>query len=106
MSEDIELQEQLAALDIQSRILLSEADLGDEGDEFLHTNLGRTVLGMAMQEYAELVIQLQEVRWWQFGRLMDLQNRIRRVKMFPSYLQELILRGRHAKSALADAEES
>ena len=105
MSSEDDLQEQIASLDLPSRVLLAEADIGDQAEEFLRSDLGRAVVGIARQEYAELVGKLESTPWWLFWRWVDLQSRIRRVKMFPSYLQELILRGRKAQQALAEPED-
>lgn len=103
--DDREFQELVQSLDPTSRVLMSEVILGQDGEEFLRSELGKTMLGMARQDYAEAVLKLAEVPWWRKGQIRSLQRQADHAKRFLDYLRELILRGRSAQAALAEGED-
>lgn len=106
MEQDTDLQEIIRALDPTSQLLYSEAMLGKDAEELLKSDLGRTMLGMAQQDYAEAVIALANVPWWRKARIRTLQQKAANSKSFLSYMQELIIRGRQAQGALREEDEN
>lgn len=103
---DNDLQDLLQTLDPTSRVLYSEAVLGRDAEEFIRSELGQAMAGMAQQDYAEAVLTLSEVGWWRKARVRQLQQKAANAKAFLAYLEELILRGRQAQSALEQQENS
>lgn len=79
---------------------LAEAVLGRDAEEFVKSELGQTLIGMARQEAAEATEKLASVLPWRARRIRELQNEIWRARMFETWLAELIERGRQAKFQL------
>ena len=105
MSDDIDLQSQLLALDIGTRLLYSEVVIGKDAEEFMVSELGKTMIGLAQQDYADALITLGETSWFSFGKHRELQQRAQVAKMFVGYIRDLIVRGRQAQTALREGEE-
>lgn len=101
---DSDLQELLQTLDPTSRVLMSEVVLGKDAEDFTRTDLGRSMVGMAKQDYFDAVLKLADAPWWRKGRIRELQHRAACSRMFLGYLGELIVRGRQASVALNEAE--
>jgi len=105
MSDDVDLQSQLQSLDIGTRLLYSEVVIGKDAEEFMVSELGKTMIGLAQQDYADALISLGETSWFNLGKSRELQNRASVAKMFVGYLRDLIVRGRQAQIALREGEE-
>ena len=106
MNRDDNLQALLAELDLPTRTLLAEVDLGRQVPEFLATELGRYLLGAAAQEYAEAMEKLETVAFWRWRRVRELQNQAWRAKSFVGWLRSLIISGKSAENSLIEREES
>jgi hypothetical protein len=76
--------------------LLAEGVLGKDAEEWLNTELGKTVLGLAELEAQEALQELKTVKPWRWLRIRELQNTVWRAESFQSYLSQLIIRGRQA----------
>ena len=73
--------------------------IGDDAEEFLASELGRTILGMAKQEVDTAALEMKEVDLKDEKKLREIQNRIWRATQFESWLRELIAAGREALEA-------
>jgi len=105
-SESAALQELIAQLDPESRTLFAEAALGRDAREFFDTDLGRYMVGCALQEYREALAKLKSVAWWRTRRIRQLQNEAWRAEQFVVWLRDLIIRGKGAELSLEEQEES
>ena len=102
---DRELQDMLSELDPTTRTLVAEVDLGLQAREFLHSDIGRHLVGCAHQEIVEGQEFLGTVAPWRRRRIQELQNRIWRANFLLSWLRELLVSGKSAASALEEAHE-
>jgi hypothetical protein len=102
--EDEEIQAQLAELDVQTRSLIIEADLGQQAKEFFASPLGKYILGCASQEIMEAQMALAEVNWWNIWGVKQQQNRIWRARSLIAWVGDLVRSGRSAEHALAETE--
>ena len=106
MAPDIELQELLQTLDPTSQTLYAEVILGKDAEELVQSELGKTMIGLARQDYSEAAIALTTTAWWRRGRIRQLQQKAANSRAFLGYLQELVIRGRQAQTALTESENS
>lgn len=83
-------------------LLMAEAILGRDAEEFLSSELGQYILGRCDQEIAEAQNLLSEVSPWRRRRIRDLQNRVWRAKSIKDWLAELISNGKAAEVALEE----
>lgn len=100
---DEELQEYMDSLDVQTRSLIAEVDLGRQAKEFFQSDLGRYILGCAQQEAQSALIELSTVSWWRFIKVRELQNRMWRARMLIAWMADLVRSGKSAEQALAEA---
>jgi len=101
-----DLSDYIANLDMESRLAFSEVLLGQDADAFLTSDLGRTMVGFAQQEYTEALLALETVPWYRKRRIQALQAQAWRAKTFVSWLKDLVIQGRQAESALKQADRS
>lgn len=85
-------------------LLMAEAILGQEAQEFLNTELGQFLIGRANQEKKDALEQLARVSPWRRNRIRDLQARVWRAESFLVWLAELITSGRQAEGVLEELE--
>lgn len=104
MDFDDQLQAELAALDVQSRQLVLEADLGRQAKEFFESPLGKYVLGCISQEIMAAQLELTDANWWSFWKVRKLQNQIWRARSMIGWLADLVRQGKHAEAALVEGE--
>lgn len=109
MSETIdeaqEFQNLLASLTPQEFGLVAEADLGRQVKEFLHSDIGRYLLGCAQQEHQAALEALKTTSPWRRRRITQLQNQAWRAENFMGWLRELLIRGSAAEGALVERED-
>ena len=103
---DKTLQEHLAQLDPEARLLIADADLGKDVEEFLQTQLGQTLVGLAHQEYTEALLKLETVAWWRKTRIRELQNQAWRSRSFLLWLRSLLIQGKAAIHMMEEQEQS
>jgi hypothetical protein len=84
------------------RQLIAEAIMGKDAEEFLHSDLGKYLIGCAEQEAQDAMNELARVYPWRRKRIQTLQNQIWRAQSIQSWLAELIIRGNQAKQALEE----
>lgn len=70
--------------------------IGNDAEEFVDSELGRTVLGMAKQDVEAAVIAFAAADASNLSRIQELQLQVRLGQKFEQYLVELIQRGREA----------
>ena len=83
-------------------LLMAEAVLGRDADEFMRTDIGRYVLGRCEQEIDEAQELLSRVSPWRRRRIQELQNQIYRAKSLKSWLVELVNNGNAAEAVLSE----
>lgn len=83
-----------------NELLLAEAVLGRDADEFLSSELGRFIVGRCDQEIQEAQALLSEVSPWRRNRIRQLQNQVWRARSMKVWLVELVNAGRMAEAAL------
>jgi hypothetical protein len=101
---DDNLQELLAQLDPTTRTLVAEVDLGEQAKEFMHSDLGRFMIGAAKQEIILAQSALAKVYPWRWRKVQELQNKIWRANFFLALLRELLISGKSAASAIEESE--
>jgi hypothetical protein len=89
---------------MEADLLMAEAILGRDAEEFCSSELGRFILGRCDQEIAEAQDKLSRVSSWRRRRIQELQNDIWRARNMKGWLVELIQNGRQAEAALEEAE--
>lgn len=72
---------------------------GVDAEEFVDSDLGKIVLGMAEQDLKEAIIAFDEIDITDRAKLLDLKVQIRTARRFDQYLAELIMRGREVAAA-------
>jgi uncharacterized protein YdaU (DUF1376 family) len=83
-------------------LLMAEAVLGRDAEEFLSTELGRYITGRCDQEIAEAQDALGRVSPWRRRRIQALQNEIWRAQSMKGWLAELITNGKAAEAAMEE----
>ena len=88
-----------------SDVLMAEAILGRDAQDFLNTELGRYLVGRAEAEKADALEQLARVSPWRRNRIRQLQNEVWRAESVVSWLAEIISAGRDAENVLEQLGE-
>lgn len=83
-------------------LLMAEAVLGRDAEEFLNTELGRYMLGCCEQEIDEAQDQLSRVHPWRKRRIQELQNKVWRARSVKGWLAEIISNGKAAEAAIEE----
>lgn len=83
-----------------SSALWAEAVLGKDAEEFFVSELGRYLAGCAELEEKEAFEALANADPSEYKQIVMLQNRVWRARAFMGWLQELIVAGKQAVSAL------
>lgn len=81
-------------------LLLAEAVLGRDAEEFLSSELGRYILGRCEQDIADAQDKLARVSPWRRNRIRELQNEVWRARSVKGWLVELIHAGKAAEDVL------
>jgi hypothetical protein len=105
-SEKEALQELLNSVDPESMGLHVEYDMGEQAGEFVHSDIGRYMIGAARQDMQEAHMKLAKTLPFRWRRVQQLQNEIRVGEKFLLYLRDLIIRGTAAGKALEDRDET
>ncbi len=87
-----------------SEVLLAEAILGRDAEEFEKSELGRYLLGRAEQEENEALNALADVSADDTKAVRDLQAKAWRARSFKTWIRELIAGGKTAESQLSELE--
>jgi hypothetical protein len=86
-------------------LLLAEAMLGKDAEEFLTSDIGRYLLGRCEHEIEEAQDLLSTVAPWRRNRIKQLQNEIWRAKSVRVWLAELVSNGQRAEQLLDSQED-
>lgn len=87
----------------EHKMLLAEAMLGQDAEDFLRSDVGRYLIGRADQEIQEAQQKLATVSPWRRRRIQELQAQIWRAQSVKGWLIEVINAGRSAEQALEEA---
>lgn len=88
-----------------SDVLMAEAVLGRDAQDFIASDLGRYILGRCKQEKADALEQLARVSPWRRNRIRQLQNAVWRAEAVSGWLVELISAGRQAETVLEEEND-
>lgn len=86
--------------------LSAEAILGDDADKFLRSDLGKVVIGLAIQEADEAKEEFKTVNPEDSKRIRELQAIIWRAESFEGWLRGLVVEGEQALQSLQHDEEA
>lgn len=81
------------------RMLIAQATLGKDAEEFRVSEVGRYMIGRARIEKALAAGELAKVYPWRKRKITQLQNRIHWAEAFEGWMLELINNGRMAGAA-------
>lgn len=105
MTEEEELAEFISLLSPEAKTLYSEAMLGTDARDFLFSDLGRCMVGLAHQDRDEAQEKLKRTLPWRWRRIQQLQNEIVLAERFVFYLRDLFVRGKQAEKVLDESED-
>ncbi len=88
--------------DAETHTLYATAAIGRDAEEFVQTDLGQTLIGMAQQHVHEAVESLKKAKPDDVEAIRSAQNEIWKAESFEAWLNELVIAG---KQALAQLEE-
>ena len=77
-------------------VLLAQGAIGAEAEEFLRSDLGKTVLGLARQEAMTALSKLRTTLCWRSRKIRELQNVVWRAEAFEGWLKTLIAQGQQS----------
>lgn len=70
--------------------------IGKEAEDFVESELGKTILGMAKQDAERIMHDFDMVDVTNQPKVIELKIELRAVRRFEQYLSELIIKGREA----------
>lgn len=76
--------------------LIAEAEIGEDARQFVESDLGKILLGMAQQEVARAQEELETVDPSDTKKVVALQNQAKNGRNFEAWLAELISKGEQA----------
>lgn len=76
--------------------IAAEVEMGELARDFVKSELGKCLIGMAHQEIAEAQLGLETVSPNDLEKITELQNKAKLGRMFEQWLVELIDRGNSA----------
>lgn len=79
-----------------NKVLLAQSALGADAEEFMKSELGQTMIGLARIEVKIAVDKLKWISPDDSKGVRDLQNQVWLAERFEGWLVELIMRGRQA----------
>ena len=85
--------------------LIAEAELGKAAKEFLDSELGRCVIGIARQDAEDALRELGEVNPLDVEKIRALQGKARFCRYFEQWLVELFNNGENAKQVFVQQSE-
>jgi hypothetical protein len=89
-------------VDLETR--LAEAVLGRQVEEFIASDIGKVLIGMAEQDARVAMSELKKVHPWRWRKIRDLQNRILQAERFEGWLLDLVHTGRISTKTLELAD--
>ena len=87
-------------------LLLAEAEIGESARQFLDSELGKCLLGMAQQDAEDAKSKLATVDPEDKVGIVKLQRDIAHCNRFASYLAELVSRGDEAIEVIREKREA
>lgn len=86
--------------------LIAEAEIGDAARAFMESDLGRCLVGMALQEVQAAQEALETVNPTDVLAIERLQNQAKLGRQFEQWLKELVQRGENALVTWRQQNES
>lgn len=80
--------------------------VGDDAENFVLTNLGKAMLEIADKDADAAALEFAECDLTNQDKVAKIQQDLRTAMRFPSYLAELVQRGREALTAYQQQEEA
>lgn len=87
------------------RVLLEEAALGKDAEDFVTSPMGRYIVGCVRQEYMEAMDELGSIAFFKIWRIIQLQNKVWRCRRFLEWFGEMIETGIAATVTLTRRHE-
>ena len=87
--------EQEAERELQAHIAI-----GDEGQRFLSSQFGKSLLGAAQQDLDAALDDFEACDVTDHAKVMDLQNKVRLARRIPNWLNELLSRAQESEAVL------
>jgi hypothetical protein len=88
----------------EKQALYATAILGKDAEQFIHSDLGRAMIGFAEQDVAEATEKLKKMIPWPARRVLKVQSEIAVAESFTAYLSELYTRGQQALQQLEEPD--
>jgi len=89
-------------MSLSDQTLQAEILLGDDADNFFHSDLGRYVIGRAQQEVDEAMAKLKAVDPDNASQIRALQHIIRVAESVPLWFNEVLVSGRQALEVMQE----
>ena len=86
--------------------LIAQALIGREAEDFLESDLGRTMLGIAEQEKSIAQEKLKSINPREVYKIETLQNEIWRAESFRGWIEQLVSEGQQALEAYKHQQEN
>ncbi len=86
--------------------LIAAAELGEEARNFLASDLGKCILGMAQQEVALAQVAMETVNPTDAVAIVALQNQAKLARWFEQWLLELLDKGESALEVFKQTQET
>jgi hypothetical protein len=83
----------------------AEVILGQEAEDFVASDLGKVVLGMAKQDFEDACLAFCDVNLTDSAKVAKIQQDARVAKALDRYLSELITRGHEAFGAFKQQQK-
>lgn len=80
--------------------LIAAAVAGRDAHDWLHTSVGRYVIGAAVQDQQDIERRLASVSPWNRRRILRLQQKHQAVELAVGWLTEMVKNGQHAEQQL------
>ena len=79
-----------------NKVLLAQGAIGADAEDFLRSELGRTLLGLARAEAVASLSKLRTVASWRRRKIAQLQSEVWRAESFEGWLRSLIVTGQQS----------
>lgn len=85
--------------------LIAQAELGEEAQKFLQSDLYKVMVGFAEQDLVDAQLALESVSPTDTAKIVELQNTAKCARNFSGWLHELVDEGNNAIQVFKQQEE-